>query len=84
MIVQFRHVNYSRLSGFFNWTMTYRRDSDVFAPYGSFNQSSQPTSALWVKSGNRGNLKYLKVNDNFASIFHRQIVISFLIEAELT
>ena len=27
--------------------------------------------ALWVKSGNRGNLKCLKVNDNFALIFHR-------------
>ena len=27
-------------------------------------------SALWVKSGNRGNLKYLKVNNHFAIIFY--------------
>ena len=33
--------------------------------------------ALWVKSGNRGNLKCLKVNDYFALIFHRNIFISF-------
>jgi hypothetical protein len=23
-----------RYSGFFNWTMSYRRDSDIHAPYG--------------------------------------------------
>ena len=40
-------------------------------------------SALWVKSGNRGNLKCLKVNDNFALIFHRKIFISFLSDAKL-
>ena len=38
------HLNYSRLSDFFNWTMTYRRDSDVFAPYGSFIRRSEPTN----------------------------------------
>ena len=26
--------------------MTYRRDSDVSAPYGTFSQSSQPTSSV--------------------------------------
>ena len=54
MIVQFRPVNYSRFSGFFNWTMTYKRDSDVFAPYGSFNQSSQPTTVESILKRVRG------------------------------
>ena len=25
---------YKKLKGFFNWTMTYRRDSDFYTPYG--------------------------------------------------
>jgi len=37
------HLDYSRFSDFFNLTMTYRRDSDVFAPYGSF-RPSEPAS----------------------------------------
>ena len=37
------HLDYSRFSGFFNMTMTYRRDSDVFVPYGSF-RPSEPAS----------------------------------------
>ena len=37
--------------------------------------------ALWVKSGNRGNLKCLNVNNHFALIFHRKILISFLSDA---
>eukprot|EP00095_Tigriopus_kingsejongensis_P010176 maker-scaffold105_size367834-snap-gene-0.9 protein:Tk10176 transcript:maker-scaffold105_size367834-snap-gene-0.9-mRNA-1 annotation:"hypothetical protein DAPPUDRAFT_313010" len=28
-------VGYERFKGFFNWSMTYRRDSDVISPYGS-------------------------------------------------
>ena len=40
-------------------------------------------NALWVKSGNRANLKCLKVNNDFALIFHRKFFISFLIDAEL-
>ena len=40
--------------------------------------------ALWVKSGNRGNLKCLKVNNHFALIFHRKIFISFLSDVKLT
>ena len=39
--------------------------------------------ALWVKSGNRGNLKCLKVNDDFALIFHRKVFISFLSDSKL-
>ena len=38
-------------------------------------------NALWVKSGNRGNLKCLKVNNHFALIFYRKIFISFLSDA---
>ena len=40
-------------------------------------------NALWVKSGNRGNLKCLKVNDDFALIFHRKVFISFLSDSKL-
>ena len=43
----------------------------------------RPCIALWVKSGNRANLKCLEVNDNFALIFHRKILISFLSDAKL-
>ena len=39
--------------------------------------------ALWVKSGDKRNLKCLKVNDNFALIFHWKIFISFLSDAKL-
>ena len=30
----FEFPPYKKLKGFFNWTMTYRRDSDFFMPYG--------------------------------------------------
>ena len=39
--------------------------------------------ALWVKSGNRGNLKCLKVNNHFVLIFHRKIFVSFLSDAKM-
>ena len=32
--VPFEFPPYKKLKGFFNWTMTYRRDSDFFMPYG--------------------------------------------------
>ena len=54
MIVQFRPYNYSRFSGFFNWTMTYQRASDVFAPYGRFSQPSQPTNVETILKRVRG------------------------------
>ena len=40
--------------------------------------------ALWVKSGNRGNLKCLKVNDHYVLIFHQKMFISFLSGAKLS
>ena len=46
---------------------------------GGFGQ----TTALWVKSGNRGNLKCLKVNNHFAVIFHRKTFILFLSDVKL-
>ena len=48
------NLDYSRFSDFFNWTMTYRRDSDIFAPYGSFSQLSQPTSVEPILKRVRG------------------------------
>ena len=37
----FRKVqNITFIKGFFNWTMTIRRDSDIYAPYVSFKQTS--------------------------------------------
>ena len=48
-----------------------------------FNLLSLGITALWVKSGNRGNLKCLKVDDHFALIFHQKMFISFLSDAKL-
>ena len=39
--------------------------------------------ALWVKSGNRGNLKCLNLNDHYELIFDRKMFISFLSDAKL-
>ena len=33
-IFSFDSPPYKKLKGFFNWTMTYRRDSDFYTPYG--------------------------------------------------
>ena len=41
------------------------------------------TTALWVKSGNRGNWKCLKVNTHFALIFYWTFFIIFLSDAKL-
>ena len=40
-------------------------------------------NALWIKSGNRGNLKCWKENDHIALIVHRKNFISFLSDAKL-
>jgi len=50
-----------------------------------FNQLIQiyEATALWVKSGNRGILKCLKVNNHFELIFHRKMFIYFLGDAKL-
>ena len=47
------------------------------------NNGGDNSNALWVKSGNRGNLKYLKANNHFALIFYRKFFISFLSEPKL-
>jgi hypothetical protein len=31
---QYIYMDIHSMDGFFNWTMTYRRDSDFFRPYG--------------------------------------------------
>eukprot|EP00096_Caligus_rogercresseyi_P009651 TRINITY_DN3306_c0_g1_i1.p2 TRINITY_DN3306_c0_g1~~TRINITY_DN3306_c0_g1_i1.p2 ORF type:complete len:397 (-),score=104.04 TRINITY_DN3306_c0_g1_i1:859-2049(-) len=33
---QYVYMDIASLNGFFNWTMTYRRDSDFYLPYGRF------------------------------------------------
>lgn len=40
-------VNLKPFEGLFNWTMTYRRDSDVYTPYGRLI----PKSEVEGKSG---------------------------------
>ena len=50
---------------------------------GSASDSLSPPTALWVKSGNRGNLKCLNVNDHYELIFDRKMFISFLSDAKL-
>jgi hypothetical protein len=40
-------VDIHQLDGVFNWTMTYRRDSDFYLPYGRFRQiKPHPTEKL--------------------------------------
>ena len=48
------YLDYSRFSGFFNWTMTYRRDSDVFAPSGRFLRQPEPQSVESILRRVRG------------------------------
>ena len=33
---------FDEFNDFFNWTMTYRRDSDIYAPYGTVNPLQSP------------------------------------------
>ena len=35
---QYLYMDISKLNGIFNWTMTYRRDSDFYLPYGRFHK----------------------------------------------
>ena len=35
---QYLYMDIHAMDGFFNWTMTYRRDSDFFRPYGRIVQ----------------------------------------------
>ena len=35
---QYLYMDINAMDGFFNWTMTYRRDSDFFRPYGRIVQ----------------------------------------------
>ncbi|XP_066960414.1 alpha-(1,3)-fucosyltransferase C-like isoform X1 [Macrobrachium rosenbergii] len=43
-VVEDQHVNMSHLGGLFNWTMTYRRDSDVVVPYGKVIPKTLPSN----------------------------------------
>ena len=50
---------YKKLKGFFNWTMTYRRDSDFYVPYGwiipkNWEKSNEPPikSLKWAEYSN--------------------------------
>lgn len=36
-----KFTRFDVVEGFFNWTMTYRRDSDIPYPYGAFLQLPQ-------------------------------------------
>ena len=47
-------LDYSRFSHFFNWTMTYRRDSDIFTPYGGFIKRPEPVSVEPILERVRG------------------------------
>nr|XP_012639963.1 alpha-(1,3)-fucosyltransferase 7 [Microcebus murinus] len=40
-----------RLRGVFNWVLSYRRDSDIFVPYGRLEAHSGPSPPLPAKSG---------------------------------
>ncbi|XP_047684865.1 alpha-(1,3)-fucosyltransferase 7 [Prionailurus viverrinus] len=40
-----------RLGGIFNWVLSYRRDSDIFVPYGQLEPHAGPAPPLPAKSG---------------------------------
>ncbi len=45
-----RFVDTETMANFFNWTMTYRRDSDIFNPYGSFSSVNSTLTASSIDS----------------------------------
>ncbi|XP_048415078.1 alpha-(1,3)-fucosyltransferase 7 [Stegostoma tigrinum] len=67
-----------QFNGYFNWTMTYRTDSDIFIPYGTLlpsNQSEQMTNfsmpkksrlSTWVVSNYHKNSLRAKVHANLS------------------
>ncbi|XP_069789137.1 alpha-(1,3)-fucosyltransferase 7 [Narcine bancroftii] len=64
-----------QLNGLFNWTMTYRRDSDIFIPYGSLTKVNQHTNfsipkksflSTWVISNYHKNSWRAKVHFNLS------------------
>ena len=63
---------------------TLKENSCMYAIKCAEGGSSCFIIALWVKSGNRGNLKCLKVNDHYVLIFHQKMFISFLSGAKLS
>ena len=42
-----------QLNGFFNWTATYRRDSDFFVPYGSYAPLKEQSELTGTADGNK-------------------------------
>ncbi|XP_051892884.1 alpha-(1,3)-fucosyltransferase 7-like [Pristis pectinata] len=64
-----------QLNGLFNWTMTYRKDSDIFIPYGSLMKRSQHTNvsipkksflSTWVISNYQKKSRRAKVYFNLS------------------
>ncbi|XP_032240872.2 3-galactosyl-N-acetylglucosaminide 4-alpha-L-fucosyltransferase FUT3-like [Nematostella vectensis] len=49
------YIDLKRLNGLFNWSMTYRRDSDIFAPYGFYKKLLHPvnTKANYAREKNK-------------------------------
>ena len=43
------HPNISK--NYFNWTMTYRRDSDIYNPYGRFVSNENPSEEIMKQIG---------------------------------
>ncbi len=61
------NVRYASEKGYFNWTMSYRRDSDIWTPYfGYFQQiprrHSENKIQQWSEIQNEINLKNKKVS----------------------
>ena len=49
-------VNLKRLNGVFNWTMTYRRDSDIPMPYGEILPKEKGDEILKYRTLSDGRL----------------------------
>jgi len=52
--------------GVFNWTATYRRDSDFFVPYGSYSPLKIPSKSAVVEQPNE-NVNFAKGKDKMAT-----------------
>ena len=69
---QYLYMDIHLLNGIFNWTMTYRRDSDFYLPYGRFHQiKDHPTGddlEKYIKEFGIKNRHLAKTNKNVTSL----------------
>lgn len=76
---QYLYMDIHKLDGFFNWTMTYRRDSDFYLPYGRFHKiKTHPEGKeleKYIKDFGWRN-RYLATNKGNRTILHAAWFVS--------